>query len=86
MSRDILAWARQCQDCLSSKVVRHVKAPLQHHVPPSSRFSSVNVDIVGPLPECKGYKYLFTMVDRFTRWIEVVPMSSMAAVDCARAF
>ena len=46
----------------------------------------LNVDIVGPLPECRGMKYLFTMVDRFTRWIEVVPMSSMTAPDCARAF
>ncbi len=29
-----------------------------------------------------GFKYLFTMVDRSSRWLEAVPLKSMAAEDC----
>ncbi|KAJ8415608.1 hypothetical protein AAFF_G00425880 [Aldrovandia affinis] len=37
------------------------------------RFDHVNADLVGPLPPSHGYTYLFTMVDRTTRWPEAVP-------------
>ena len=49
------------------------------------RFDHVHVDLVGPLPASRGYTYLFTMVDRFTRWPEVVPISDISATTCARA-
>jgi hypothetical protein len=44
------------------------------------------MDLVGPLltsPE--GFKYLFTMVDRSSRWLEAAPLKSMAAEDCVDA-
>ena len=50
------------------------------------RFDHVNVDLVGPLPPSHGFTYLFTMVDRTTRWPEAVPLSSTTAPDLARAF
>ncbi len=43
----------------------------------------MHVDLVGPLPaSAEGFKYLFTMVDRSSRWLEAVPLKSMAAEDC----
>ena len=44
------------------------------------------MDLVGPLPPSHGFTYLFTMVDRTTRWPEAVPLSSTTAPDLARAF
>ncbi|KAI0208299.1 hypothetical protein LSAT2_007008, partial [Lamellibrachia satsuma] len=41
--------------------------------------------IVGPLPHSQGYNYLFTVVDRFTRWPEAIPMVNATAECCARA-
>ena len=44
------------------------------------------MDLVGPLPVSKeGFLYLFTMVDRSTRWAEAIPLSSITAADCAAA-
>ena len=54
--------------------------------PPDRRFGSLHVDLVGPLPESEGHKYLFTIVDRFSRWPEAIPLVDMSAKTCARAF
>ena len=53
---------------------------------PSRRFSHVHVDLVGPLPSSQGYSYLLTMIDRTTRWPEVIPMSSISDESCVHAF
>lgn len=49
------------------------------------RFDHIHVDIVGPLPLSHGYTYLFTIVDRFTRWPEAIPLSDISTQACARA-
>lgn len=46
----------------------------------------MNIDLVGPLPVSQGYTYLLTIVDRFTRWPEAIPLSATDALSCARAF
>ena len=85
MKRDIAQWTRSCHACQQSKVYRHVKAPLQSFPAPAARFDSIHVDIVGPLPPSQGYTYLFTCVDRYTRWPEAIPMTDATAESCARA-
>ena len=86
MKSDIRKWCKTCHPCQSSKIQRHVHAPLQPRPTPDRRFGSLHVDIVGPLPESEGNRYLFTIIDRFTRWSEAIPMQEMKAEDCAKAF
>ena len=86
LRKDVSAWVSSCVDCQRSKVHRHIKAPLGEFTVPERRFDPVNVDLVGPLPSSHGFTYLFTMVDRTTRWPEAVPLSSTSASDVARAF
>ena len=64
----------------------HVKAPLQTFEPTSARFGHVHVDLVGPLPESKGHKYLLTIIDRFTRWPAVVPLKDIETKAIASAY
>ncbi len=85
MSRDVSAWARSCLSCQRSKVHRHVHLQAAHIPVPARRFAHLYVDLVGPLPLSSGFSYLFTIVDRTTRWPEVVPLSTVAAADCAAA-
>ncbi|TWW75360.1 hypothetical protein D4764_13G0000220 [Takifugu flavidus] len=71
---------------LHAKVHQHTMAPLETFAIPARRFDHMHVDLVGPLPPSHGYTHLLTMVDRTTRWPEVVPLSSTISADVARAF
>lgn len=86
LTRDVATYVRNCRNCLRGKTVRHIKAPIQDFEDIDGRFTHVHVDVVGPLPEARGTRYLLTIIDRFTRWIEVVPMDSQSADSCANGF
>ena len=77
---------RTCPQCQLGKVARHTKAPVIVIPPASRRFGSIHVDLVGPLPPSDGCRYLLTIVDRFTRWPEVIPLPDMASNTCCQAF
>jgi transposase InsO family protein len=87
MASDAAAWCRDCQHCARAKTTSQYTAPVQPIPVPATRFSHVHVDLVGPLPvSSEGYQYLFTIVDRTTRWLEAVPLRTMTADSCVAAF
>ena len=85
LQKQIGYWTKQCLACQTSKVQSHIKAPLQKFDNPLRRFDHIHVDLVGPLPPSNGYTHLFTVIDRFTRWPETIPLNSTTAIDCAQA-
>ena len=84
LSKDVNLWAQSCLDCQRIKIQSHVKSPVQHIPVPGRRFSHIHVDLVGPLPQSDGFSYLFTIIDKSTRWPEAVPLKSTTAEECAR--
>lgn len=86
MNKDIKRFVQSCLSCQRSKVHRHTKAPVEKLPLPDSRFRHVHMDLVGPLPPSNGYRYLLTIVDRYSRWPEAIPLHDMTAETVARAF
>ncbi|KFD62082.1 hypothetical protein M514_25684 [Trichuris suis] len=86
MNRDVGQSARICLPCQRTKVHRHTRAPPTVFQVPDRRFDHVHLDVVGPLLPPRGCTYLLTMVDRFTRWLEAVPISNASPELIARAF
>jgi hypothetical protein len=85
MGSFVSALIRNCLQCQKSKIHRHVTLQAAHIPVPVRRFSHIHVDLVGPLPRSSGFSYLFTVIDRTTRWPEAVPLTSTTAADCAAA-
>ena len=84
---DVTAWCKDCQQCARGKVTSQETAPVEPIPVPRVPYTHVHVDLVGPLhPSSKGHTYLMTMVDRTTRWPEVVPLTNMTAQLVADTF
>ena len=86
INSDVRRWTRACLQCQRSKVQRHNTAPLIPFSTPDVRFYRVHLDLVGPFPPSKGYSYLLTCIDCFTRWPEAVPYRQHHSGDCRRGF
>lgn len=94
LKKDIKSFCRSCLDCQRNKITRHTKSNIQTFDLPSERFTAVHIDIVGPLTspdstfssDISSPRYLLTMIDRCTGWLEAAPLLSITAKEVATAF
>ena len=85
INTDVRRWTRTCLHCQHAKAQRHCNPSPSPFPTPDVRFD-VHIDLVGPLPPSRGYTYLLTCVDRFTRWPEAIPISNISAETVPQAF
>ena len=47
----------------------------------------VCLDLLGPFPKSRSRnKYVLSIVDQFTRWVELFPINNMEAITIAKVF
>ena len=82
---DVKLFVKKCNTCPKVKSNKKQATTGKFEVP-DKRFSHVLVDIVGPLPESYGYKYLLTAICRTTRFLHAWPLREASSSEAATAF
>nr|XP_012234646.1 PREDICTED: uncharacterized protein K02A2.6-like [Linepithema humile] len=85
MFREIAKYVRCCENCLAFKITQEKPAGNLHTAPVIAPWQQASVDLIGPLPRSKqGHTWLLTILDRFSKWIEMVPLRRATATNLAR--
>ncbi|KMQ83693.1 reverse ribonuclease integrase, partial [Lasius niger] len=80
MFREIAGYVRQCRRCLAYKPLQRRPAGRLHATNVTRPWEHVTLDLVGPLPRSRrGHTWLFVLQDRFSKWVELVPLRRATA-------
>ncbi|GKT22649.1 hypothetical protein ADUPG1_012184 [Aduncisulcus paluster] len=84
IAEDIRKWIKGCPTCQKIKAAPR-KKPSKFRCSLEEPFHTICVDSIGPLPQANdGSAHLIVMVDRFTRWVEIAPVTSTKSEEAAR--
>ena len=82
---DVTAFAQKCMPCQQTKPYKTIRPEVTQRPVPDTRFSSIQCDVVGPMPVSRGMRYLFTCFDRTTRYFAAMPIAEATASACLDA-
>lgn len=85
MRQFVRKYILHCVVCISHKKVP--RAPLQPIVSwtkTPTPFHTLHVDVLGPLPESNGYKFILIIIDSFTKYCLLYPIYSQDSTELKR--
>ena len=86
MYADVQTYIKSCLACQQRKSLANHSAGELQLFSTSRPFEMVGIDLIGPFPKSSsGNTYVVTMVDRFTRWPELVAIPGATAETVANA-
>ena len=84
--KDITHWVESCISCAKRKTPRPMSSGLTKPTLANYPFEVVGIDLVGKcLETSKGYKWILTIIDHFSRWPIAIPLPDHKADTIARA-
>ena len=83
---DTIDFIKTCHGCQSTKPSKLHPPHIGQYDTPDQRFTHIHLDIVGPLPPSKGFKYILTLKDRHTRFVQGIPLVTPTSEAIADAF
>ncbi|KAL4709763.1 hypothetical protein ACJJTC_004599 [Scirpophaga incertulas] len=80
-------YVAHCLICISyKKVPRAPLQPISSWEKPDLPFDTLHMDVLGPLPEADGYRYILIVVDSFSKFCLLYPMYRQEADELKRHF
>ncbi|XP_023817648.1 uncharacterized protein LOC110013547 isoform X3 [Oryzias latipes] len=78
MTRDVREYIAACTTCARSKTSHSPPSGLLHPLPtPSRPWSHIAVDFVTGLPPSHGHSIIFTVIDRFSKFVHFIPLPQL---------
>jgi transposase InsO family protein len=85
MGKEIKEYVRKCEKCQMNKITqKSAKNPMIITDTPERPWEKICLDVVGPLPEIAGKKYLLTFQDSFSKFVGAIPMKNQESETIAR--
>ena len=71
--------------CQKSRRKISTTAPELHPIPVVAAWHHIGIDFVGPISpsSTKGSRYILTIADYFSKWVEAIPTATKNASDVA---
>lgn len=86
LDADVTKYIQSCHECSQRRDIGKLRAPLGSFNEPEAPFERIAIDIVGPLPLSESSnKYILSVVDHFSRFVEFVALPNQTAECVARA-
>ena len=84
--KDVMRFVSHCKTCnIMKHPHRKTTVPLTQQLF-GEAFERVSVDIIGPLKRTpRGFEYVLTMEDNFTKWVEAAPLRSIETPEVCNA-
>ena len=79
-------WTAACPKCQTSKITRHNRTALCNFPESFHRFRNIHADLVGPLPQSQGHRYILTMRDRSTGFCIAAPLHTKTSKGVIKLF
>ena len=87
LAKDVKKFVKSCTVCQKVKVNKHEHVQPGSFLAEKTRFKTVHLDLVGPLPESEeGYRYILTAIDRATWYPVAAPLKSTETVEVWQKF
>ena len=85
LKTNVEKYVKSCHPCQSTTPNR-IKPPLGAFPLPDKRFQDLHLEVVGPLPESRGFKYIPSILCRSSCHYKAIPMVNATSEECCHAF
>jgi Integrase zinc binding domain len=88
MKEDVETYVKSCQPCQKHMgITKAARIPISPVVRAERSFESMYCDLIGPLDleSVRKHKYILSLVDSCTRWVESVPLKTVTAKETCDA-
>jgi transposase InsO family protein len=82
LSETVVKECEACQrhtDYTSHELAQKVNGEMK----PACPWDILALDLVGPLPDCNGYRFILTVIDTYSRYLFLIPMRQHTATEVA---
>ena len=87
MKTDLTIYIQSCETCGRGNPAQNRKRmPLREMEMPTRVGEMAAIDLLGPLPDSNGYKYVVAIQDLFSSYIELIPIPNKQSGTLANAF